>query len=135
MTGGSFVASALGCSMCGNTVIGAMKHRPEAFGMYITLSALPSSQGLYGFVGYFMVKNFLIESITFLQASAILCMGLLMAIANLYSCLNQAQICANGIKEIRDGNNVFTATMILAVFPELYAILALLITILVSNAI
>ena len=135
MTGFSFAASVLGCTLCGNTVLGAMKKNSNAFGSYMALSALPSSQGLYGFVGYFMVLPLLVSTISTFQAWAIVILGILMASANFYSCYRQAQVCANGIKEIGDGNDVFAVTMVLAVFPELYAILALLVTILVSGAI
>jgi len=135
MTGGAFFASTLGVTICGNAAIGAMKKNPDAFGSYVTLSALPSSQGLYGFVGYIMMSQFLVEGITALQAWAIFWLGIMMAVACLYSAIRQAQVCANGIKSIGDGSDVFTATLVLAVFPELYAILSLLVTILVSMAI
>ncbi|MCK9305096.1 MAG: ATPase, partial [Bacteroidales bacterium] len=36
----------------------------------------------------------------------------------------QAKVCSNGIVEMSNGQDVFGKTMILAVFPELYAILA-----------
>jgi len=135
MTGGTFVGSALGVTITGSAVVGAMKKNPDAFGTYIALSALPSSQGLYGFVGYFMVKGFLVDSITQLQSVAILCMGIMMGIAGLYSSVRQGQVCANGIAATAAGHNVFAATMVMAVFPELYAILSLLVTILVATAI
>ena len=44
-------------------------------------------------------------------------------------------MCANGIAGIGGGHNVFGVTMVMAVFPELYAILALLVVILISGAI
>jgi len=135
MTGFSFGASVLACTTCGNTVIGSMKKNPDAFGSYVALSALPSSQGLYGFVGYFMVQSLLVSTITSFQAWAIVILGVLMAFANFYSAFRQSQVCAHGIKEIGDGHDVFAVTMVLAVFPELYAILALLVTILVAGSI
>ncbi|MBF1047569.1 MAG: ATPase, partial [Porphyromonadaceae bacterium] len=52
----------------------------------------------------------------------------------LYSAIRQAQVCANGIQAIGSGENVFSATMVMAVFPELYAILALLVAILTVNS-
>ncbi|MDR1644460.1 MAG: ATPase [Tannerellaceae bacterium] len=133
LTGGTFVASALGVTICGNAVVGAMKKNPDALGTYIALSALPSSQGLYGFVAYFMVSPFLIPGITMLQACAIFCSGIMMGISGVYSSIRQAQVCANGITAIGAGHNVFGATMVMAVFPELYAILSLLVVILVSG--
>jgi V/A-type H+-transporting ATPase subunit K len=112
-----------------------MQKSPEKFGYYLTLSALPSTQGVYGFVGYFMVRQHLLDSITAHQSYAILLLGLMMGSVNLISAIRQAQICANGIKQIGDGYNVFASTMVLAAFPEFYAILGLLVTILVSGAI
>jgi V/A-type H+-transporting ATPase subunit K len=133
LTGGTFVASTLGVTICGNAVVGAMKKNPDALGSYIALSALPSSQGLYGFVAFFLLQPFLTPEVTMLQASAILTMGLMMAFAGIYSSIRQAQVCANGITAVGAGHNAFAATMVMAVFPELYAILSLLVTILVSQ--
>lgn len=52
----SGIGSAYGVTICGNAAVGALKKNPTASGQYIGLSALPSSQGLYGFVGYFLIK-------------------------------------------------------------------------------
>jgi V/A-type H+-transporting ATPase subunit K len=135
VAGGSFVASAIAVSICGRTVIGAMKKRPESFGTYLILSALPASQGIYGFVGFFLLQPFLVPTITLLQASAIFGAGLVMAFAGIFASIGQAKICANGIEATASGHNVTANTMIMAVFPELFGIFSLLVTILVSAAI
>jgi V/A-type H+-transporting ATPase subunit K len=135
MTALSFIGSAYGVTICGNTVIGAMKKNPDALGSYIGLSALPSSQGLYGFVAYFMMQGFLVPEITWAAACAIFGAGLLVGFACFFSAIRQAQVCANGVAAIGAGHNVFAATMVMAVFPELYAILALLVSILISFSI
>ncbi len=134
MTGLTFIGSSYGVTICGNAVIGAMKKNPDALGAYIALSALPSSQGLYGFVGYFMMKDFLVADITMLNATAVFGAGLVLGFAGLLSAIRQADVCANGVAGIGAGHNVFGATMVMAVFPELYAILALLVTILIGSA-
>ena len=41
-----------------------------------------------------------------------------------FSAVKQSGLVANGINEMANGQDVFSKTMILAVFPELYAILA-----------
>lgn len=133
MTGLSFIGSAYGVTICGNAVVGAMKKNPDAMGTYIALSALPSSQGLYGFVAYFMLQKFLTPEITMFNACAILGIGAMMGFSGFYSSIRQAQVCANGIAAVGAGHNVFSATMVMAVFPELYAILALLVVILVGG--
>ena len=134
MTGLTFIGSSYGVTICGNAVVGAMKKNPDALGTYIALSALPSSQGLYGFVGYFMMQKFLVDSITMLNATAIFGAGLVLGFAGLFSSIRQAEVCANGIAAIGQGHNVFSNTLILAVFPELYAIVALAATFLIGSA-
>ena len=69
-------------------------------------------------------------AITPFAAWAIFFTGLILGVVGAYSAIRQAQVCANGIQAIGNGENVFSATMVMAVFPELYSILALLVTIL-----
>lgn len=132
--------SAYGVTICGNTVVGAMKKNPDALGQYIGLSALPSSQGLYGFVAFFMASSLIQQlvaanALTMLAAWAILFAGLALGVVGWISSVRQAQVCANGIQAIGAGHNVFGSTMVMAVFPELYAILALLVAILIFGSV
>ncbi len=129
------IGSAYGCSMGGNAAIGAMKKNESAFGSYLTLSALPGSQGLYGFIGYFMLAGLLQADMTWLQAGAVFGAGLALGIVGLLSAIRQGQVCANGIAGIGAGYDVFGKSLILAVFPELYAILALVAAILIGQAV
>lgn len=135
MVGFSGVASAVGTSICGMTSVGAMKKNPGAFGSYMILSALPGSQGLYGFVSFFMVKGFLTDAITMLQGAAIFGAGILMGMVALLSAYYQGKVCANGIAAIGSGHDVMGKTLILAAFPELYAILGVAAVFLISSAI
>ena len=59
--------------------------------------------------------------------------GLALGLVALFSAIRQAKVCANGISAIGGGHKAFGTTMVLAVFPELYAILGLLVLILISN--
>ena len=131
------IGSAIGVTICGNATVGAMKKNPDAMGSYIALSALPSSQGLYGFVGFFMALGLVQQlgaGLNIIAAWAIFGAGLTLGVVGILSAIRQAQVCANGIKTIGGGDNVFGATMVMAVFPELYAILALLVAILIFGA-
>ena len=113
----SGIGSAYGVTIAGN-----------AFGNFIVLTALPGTQGLYGFAGYFMFQTIfgvLTPQITAFQAAAIFGASLSLGFVALFSALRQGGVCANGIAAIGQGHNVFTNTLILAVFPELYAIVAL----------
>lgn len=133
MVGLAGIGSSYGTVIAGNAVIGAIKKDSSAFGSCVVLSALPSTQGLYGFAGYFLLKDFLVAGITLLQGAAILGTGLSVGIVCLLSAIKQGQICANGITAIGNGHKVLGNTIILAVFPELYAILGVALAFLVST--
>ena len=135
MVGLAGIASAVGTSICGQAAVGAMKKNNSAFGSYMILSALPGSQGLYGFVCFFMVQGLLTADITMYQAAAVFGAGLLVGIVNLAAAIFQAKVCANGIAAIGNGHDVMGKTLILGAFPELYAILTVAATFLISNAV
>ena len=123
------LGSVVGTTICGNAVVGALKKNPDALGQYLGLSALPSSQGLYGFIAFFLMNGKIQElaaAATLTEPVALLASGLALGAVGYYSAYRQAQVCANGIQAVGSGNNVFGGTMVMAVFPELYAILALL---------
>ena len=119
----------------GNATIGALKKNDEAFGNYMVLCALPGTQGLYGFLGFFLLQGVLTPEITWLQAAAVFGVGLGLGFVCLFSAIRQGQVCANGIVGIGAGYDVFGKTLILAVFPELYAIVAVAATFMISTAI
>lgn len=133
----SGIGSAIGVSMGGNATIGALKKNEEAFGSYMLLSALPGTQGLYGFAGFFIFNNILVglEEVTLIHGFAYMAAGLSLGIVALFSALKQGSVTANGIAGIGAGYDVFGKTMILAVFPELYAIIAFAVTFIISTSI
>jgi len=51
------IGSSIGTTIAGNAAEGALKKKPESSGSYMILSALPSTQGIYGFVAFFMLMN------------------------------------------------------------------------------
>ncbi|MDY0343592.1 MAG: V-type ATP synthase subunit K [Lentimicrobium sp.] len=135
MIGLAGIGSVFGVSIGGNASLGALKKNPDAFGNFLVLSALPGTQGLYGFMGYFILQGFLTPQITLAQAIAIFGAGLVLGFVALISAIKQGQVCANGIAAIGAGHDVFGNTLILAVFPELYAIIAFAATFLISTSI
>ena len=133
MVGLSGIGSAYGVTIAGNAAIGALKKNDEAFGNFIVLSALSGTQGLYGFLGFFLLKGFITPEMTAYQAAAIFGCGLFLGAVALFSAIRQGQVCANGIIGIGSGYDVFGKTLILAVFPELYAIVGVAATFMVST--
>ena len=117
------IGSSIGTTIAGNAAEGALKRKPEASGSYLLLSALPSTQGIYGFVAFFiMLGRFTSGTI-----SGLLCfgVGLSVGVACMISGIRQGQVCANGIVGVSQGHNVVTNTLIYAALPEFYAILGL----------
>ena len=133
------IGSAIGVSIGGNATIGALKKNDEAFGSYMLLSALPGTQGLYGFAGFFIINSKLSEfvvdgvmTLTMYQGIAVFAAGFALGLVGLLSGIKQGGVCAQGIAGIGSGYDVFGKTMVLAVFPELYAIIAFAATFLIS---
>lgn len=134
MIGLSGVGSAIGVSIGGKATLGALKKNEEAFGSYMLLSALPGTQGLYGFAGFFILNGKLatIPELTVLQGGMVFAAGLALGLVGLMSAIKQGEVSAHGIEGIGSGYDVFGKTMVLAVFPELYAIIAFAATFLIS---
>lgn len=125
MLGLSGIGSAYGVTIAGNAAIGSMKKNPDAFGNYMMLSALPGTQGLYGFLGYFLLSASLVDGMIWYTAAAVFGASIAVGLICLFSAIRQGQVCANGIAGIGAGHDLFGRTLILAVFPELYAIISI----------
>lgn len=129
------IGSVVGVVKGGNSTIGALKKNPDAFGSYLILSALPGTQGLYGFAGFFIINNqgVITDQMTMIQGMAIVAAGLMLGFVGLVSAIFQGHVIANGIVGIGAGHDIFGKTMVLAVYPELYAIVAFAATFLIST--
>ncbi|MCE2496701.1 MAG: hypothetical protein J4F31_09035 [Flavobacteriales bacterium] len=134
MIGLAGVGSAIGVSIGGKATLGALKKNEEAFGSYMLLSALPGTQGLYGFAGFFIINGKLTEiaELTITQGGMVFAAGLALGLVGLISGMKQGEVSAHGIEGIGSGYDVFGKTMVLAVFPELYAIVAFAATFLIA---
>jgi len=119
------VGSAYGCTIAGNAALGALKKNNDAFGNYMVLTAIPGTQGLYGFLGFFILRTHLVADMSWISAAAIFGGGLSLALTGLFSAIRQGQVCANGISSISSGYDVLGKTLVLAAFPEFYAIVSL----------
>lgn len=133
----SGIGSAYGVTMGANSSLGAMKKNENAFGSYMLLSALPGTQGLYGFAGFYIMHSIIVSAnpLSILHGAAICSAGILLGLVAYFSARQQGSITANGIMSIGDGYDVFGKTLVLAVFPELYAIVAFAAAFLVSQSV
>lgn len=117
------IGSSIGTTIAGNAAEGALKKKPEGSGNYMVLSALPATQGIYGFVAFFMMLSKMKSDPS--MGLVIFGVGLSVGLVCMLSAIRQGQVCANGIVGISQGHDVFTNTLIYAALPEFYAILGL----------
>ena len=127
MLGLAGIGSCYGTSIAGNAAEGALKKDSSKSAGYMILSALPATQGLYGFLAFLLHSGSVTPETGLLWFGV----GLGVGIVCLFSAIRQGQVCANGIVAMSQGHDVQTNTMIFAAFPEFYAILALVATFLV----
>ncbi len=140
MVGLAGCGSAVGCVIAGSTTIGAIKKRPETFGINLVLQAIPGTQGLYGFVAFMIYSNLLGVQMkagewTMMKAGILFGIGFAVGLVNLVSAIYQGKVCASGISAIGSGYDVFGKTIILAAFPEFYAIVSLISSIILSGSV
>jgi V/A-type H+-transporting ATPase subunit K len=131
----SNVGSAFGTVICGSATIGALKKKDDIFANCMIVTALPGTQGLYGFGAFFLLKTKIVAGMTMMPALAILAAGMIVGVVCLLSALQQARVVACGIESMGEGNDVFSKTLVLAVYPELYAIISFAVAFLIYSAI
>ncbi len=129
MVGLTGAGSAIGTAIGGASVIGMTKKKPDQFFTGLILAGMPATQGLYGFVAFFMFNGSFsaegMSSLTVAQGAVTLGAGLALGLAGLISAIQQGKVCANGITGLASGHGSKVNTMLLAALPEFYAILGL----------
>lgn len=118
--------SSLGIRYAGEAANAAMIAEPKNFGKYLVLTALPGTQGIYGFVIGFL-------ALAKLNAGApganILFACLPMALSGLFSGMYQGKVAAAGINMTVEHPDQSGKALVLGVFVEFYAILGFVISI------
>jgi len=131
------IGSAMGIMISANMSLGAMHENPELFPQFLLLSALPGTQGIYGFVVGFLIilwSGILGGNTAALTVSAgwrFLCAGLPIGFAGLLSAIYQGKVCASGVGLVVKDKTQVAKAMTLAAFVEFYAILGLLASVLI----
>ncbi|MCD6318717.1 V-type ATP synthase subunit K [Candidatus Aerophobetes bacterium] len=135
------VGSSIGIGYAGQASAGAMTEDPENFGRYLILTALPGTQGIYGFIASFLIimKINLLGGapvqLNLAQGWSLFLSGLPIAILGLVSAIHQGKVCAAGVGLTVKRPADSMKAMVLAVFVEFYAVLGLLVTIFIVNGI
>lgn len=130
------IGSAIGIGYAAQAANGVLSEDPEKFGSLLILVALPGTQGVYGFIGAFMVLQKIgifggeIIALTLQQGLQIFFAALPVAIACLVSAIWQGKVCTAGIEMVAKRPAEAAKAMIYGILVEFYAVLGLIVTIL-----
>lgn len=122
--------SAKGTGMAGEAAAALTVEQPEKFGKALVLQLLPGTQGLYGFVIAFFIMLRLNGDVDFAKGLYFFMAALPIAIAGYTSAIAQAKVAVAGINILAKKEDEFIKGVVYAVMVELYAILALVISLL-----
>jgi V/A-type H+-transporting ATPase subunit K len=134
------IGSAIGVGMVGQAASAVVAEEPEKFGRLLLLQALPGTQGIYGLLTGFLIifKLGLLGSpaaVTTSTGLAFLFASFPVGIVGLLSAIAQAQVATAGVGIVARRPEEMGKAIILAAMVETYAVLGLLVSILLVNAI
>jgi V/A-type H+/Na+-transporting ATPase subunit K len=134
--------SATGISIAGQVADGVLAEDPDIFGRVLIFVAMPGTQGIYGFLGAFLILlkagiigGAPIETMTLTQGWMFCFAGLPVGLGGWISGIYQGKVCATGISLAVKRPEAMMKGVIYGAMVETYAILGLLITILSLNGI
>ncbi len=129
--------SAIGVGMTGVAAAAVTAEDPKKFSKLFILEVLPGTQGIYGFIGGFMILIFsgvlggtLSPEISGLVVLAAACPAILQG----FTALLQGRVATASVNAVAKRPEAFTPGMMYTVMVELYAILGLLATILLLTS-
>jgi len=129
------IGSAIGVGIAAQASTGVMSVDPGKFGKLLLLSALPGTQGIYGFVIAFLLLGKVVAGMDMHVAWQIFTAGIPIALAGLFSGIHQGKVCAGGAMMTAKQPDDSAKSLILAVFVEFYAILGFLVSFLMLQGI
>jgi V/A-type H+-transporting ATPase subunit K len=130
------VGSAIGIGYAAQAANGVLSEDPEKFGSLLILVALPGTQGVYGFIGAFMVLQKIgifggeMVTLTLAQGFQFFWAAMPVAIAALVSAIWQGKVCTSGVEMVAKRPTEAAKAMIYGILVEFYAVLGLIVTIL-----
>jgi len=125
------VGSIVGCAIAGQAAIGAMVDTESGHGRFIGVSAMPSSQVIYGIVVMFSLQR----EVTPNTAPALFGIGVMAGLALMVSAIRQGQACASAIHAAKTKPEIFGLALAPAAIVEGFAVFAFVFALVVSGGI
>jgi V/A-type H+/Na+-transporting ATPase subunit K len=123
------IGSVLGCSAAGQAACGAMLDVESGYGRLVGLSALPSSQTIYGIV----VMLSLNRAVTSEVAPGLFAIGVLCGTVLFFSAWYQGKCCASAIHATKSKPEVFGLSAAPAAIVEGFAVFAFIFALIVAG--
>ncbi len=125
------VGSMIGCARAGQTACGAILDVEAGYGKFIGLSAIPSSQVVYGIVVMFALNR----EVTAEAAGGLASIGILVGLALMLSGLYQGNCLASAIQASKSKPEVYGISLAPAAIIEGFAVFAFVFALFVSAGI
>jgi len=131
------IGSAKGTGMTGEAGAGLVSEDPSKSGKVLILQVIPGTQGLYGFVIFFLafLKVSNIADVSLASGFQIIVACLPIAIGGLISAIIQGKVAVASINILAKKPDDWSKGMIMCIVVEFYAILCLLASFLMLNSI
>jgi V/A-type H+-transporting ATPase subunit K len=123
------IGSIIGCTIAGQAAIGALLETETGHGRYVGISAMPSSQVIYGIV----VMLTLNREITLRVAPGLFGIGVLAGVALMISSVRQGLLVASAINAIKVKPELFGLSLAPAAIAEGFAVFAFIFALVLSG--
>lgn len=123
------IGSILGCSAAGQAACGAMLDVESGYGRLVGLSALPSSQTIYGIVVMLSLNRLVDQT----SAPGLFAIGTLCGVALLFSAWYQGKCCASAIHATKNKPEIFGLSAAPAAIVEGFAVFAFIFALIVAG--
>lgn len=131
----SGIGSAKGTGIAGEAAAGVVSEDPSKFGKAMILQVLPGTQGLYGFVVFFIAMGKLTGNMDFSAGMQVLSACLPIALGGLFSAMAQGKVAAASMNILAKKPDDFAKGMLFCTIVELYAIISMLASIILLGQI
>ncbi len=125
------IGSIIGCATAGQAACGALLDADSGHGRFIGVSAMPSSQTIYGIVVMFSLNR----PVTIVNAPGLFAIGMLSGLALMYSGIRQGEACAAAIHVSKTKPEVFGLSIAPAAIVEGFAVFAFIFALVISAGI
>ncbi len=125
------IGSIMGCAVAGQAAIGAMMETSGGYGRYVGISAMPSSQIIFGIVIMFSLQ----QEVTAANGGALFAIGTLAGLALMMSGIWQGRACASAIMAAKDKPEIFGLALAPAAIVEGFAVFAFVFALVLAGSI